>query len=121
MSSFTATAGAAEMVYDTFLVVLAESTEGDTRIEFQRGLTFDAQDEALGMDTYCLCTETGTHYGGVLAWNISGGRLRMSLDEAAAKALRLGTEVSIALRMPSQTIDVVTAGIERVLELPMSR
>jgi hypothetical protein len=120
MSSFTATAGAAEMVYDTFLVVLAETTDGDTRIEFQRGLAFDAQDVALEMDTYCLCTERGTHYGGVRTWNISDGRLRMSLEEAAAKALQLSTDVTIALQMPSETIDIVAAGIERVLELHMS-
>jgi len=100
MSSFNATAGAAEIVHDTLLVVLAERPDGDTRIEFQRGLAFDFQDKALGMDTHCLCTEEGTHYGGVLAWSVSENRLRLSLDPAAAKALRLGSEVSIALQMP---------------------
>jgi len=120
MTSFTATAGAAEMIHDTFLIVMAETTDGGTRIEFQRGLTFDSQDKASGMDTYCLCTEKGTHYGGVLGWSVSENRLRLRLDAAAAKALRLGSDVSIALEMPSQTIDVITAGIERVLEMPMS-
>ena len=120
MTSFVATAGAVETLDDTFLVVLAETEDGDTRIEFQRGLTFDAQDRALGMDTYCLCTETGSHYSGVQSWRVSEGCLHLSLDAAAAKALRLGSEVSVALQLPQKTVDQVTAGIARVLTLPMS-
>ena len=120
MTSFVATAGAVETLDDTFLVVLAETEDGDTRIEFQRGLTFDAQDKALGMDTYCLCTEKGTYYGGAQSWQVSEGCLHLSLNAAAAKALRLDTEVSIALQLPENTVDQVTAGIERVLNLPMS-
>jgi hypothetical protein len=71
-TSFVATAGAVETLDDTFLVVLAETEDGDTRIEFQRGLTVDAQDEALGIDTYCLCSEKGTHDGGVQSWRLAG-------------------------------------------------
>ena len=120
MSSFVATAGTAETLDDTFVVMLAESPHGDVRIEIQRGLAFDAQDKALGMDTYCLCTEAGTHYGGVESWRVDEGSLQMILDEAAAKALRLDCLVSITLQMPDQTIDLIAAGIERALNLPMS-
>ena len=120
MSSFVARAGTAETFDDTFVVVLAETPHGDARIEIQRGLAFDSQDKALGMDTYCLCTEVGTHYGGVESWRVNEGRLQMKLDDAAAKALRLDGLVSITLEMPAQTIDLITASIERALNLPMS-
>ena len=100
--------------------MLAETEEGDARLEFQRGLTFDAQDKALGMDTYGLCTEKGTLYGGAQSWRVSEGCLQLSLTAAAAKALRLDIEVSIALQLPDNMVHQVTAGIERVLNLPMS-
>jgi len=124
MSSFVATAGAAEEFEDleTFVVVLAETLGGDgARLEIQRGLTVDAQDEALGMDTYCLCTQSGaTHYGGVQSWRLSDGFLRISLDDAAASKLGVDREVTIELRLSDQAVHAVTTGIERVLELPQS-
>jgi len=72
------------------------------------------------MDTYCLCTETGTHYGGVQAWRINNGQLRISLSESAAAALRVTRELTVGLRMNAQAVELVTAGIERALGLPRS-
>ena len=124
MSSFVATAGAAEEFEDleTFVVVLAEKPDGDgARLEIQRGLTVDPQDEALGMDTYCLCTQTGaTHYGGVQSWRLSDDCLQIFLDDAAASKLGLDREVTIELRLADQAVQAVIAGIERALEFPRS-
>ena len=72
------------------------------------------------MDTYCLCTEHGTHHGGVQSWRVSEGRLHLSLNAAAANVLRLDSEVSISRQLPKKIVDQVTAGIERALNLPMS-
>ena len=103
MSSFVATAGSAEELedLDTFVVVLAEMPDGDgARLEIQRGLTIDPQDEALGMDTYCLCTQTGaSHYGGIRSWRLEDGCLHTSLDDMAASELGLDPQVTIELRL----------------------
>jgi hypothetical protein len=45
---------------ETFAVVLAEEPDGGERLELQKAFSFDEQDRRLGMDTYCLSTETGT-------------------------------------------------------------
>lgn len=72
------------------------------------------------MDTCCACTEAGTHYGGVRSLEVNEGTLHLSLDDAAAGALHLDSKVSIALRMPAHTVDLVIAGIERTLGMAMS-
>lgn len=124
MSSFVATAGSAEELEDleTFVVVLAEMPDGDgARLEIQRGLTVDPQDEALGENTYCLCTQTGaTYYGGVQSWRLDDGFLLLSLDELAALTLGVDRQVSIELRLTDQALHAVTAGIARALEIPRS-
>lgn len=54
-------------------------------LEIQRAVEFDDQDVELGMDTYCLVLDaSATHYGGVVAWQLVGGRLVFSLDQVAA-------------------------------------
>jgi len=125
MSSFVATAGTAEELEDleTFVVVLAEMPDSDgARLEIQRGLTFDPQDEALGQNTYCLCTQTGaTHYGGVQSWKLDDGLLLNSLEEMAASTLGVEQQVSIELRLSDQALRAVTGGIERALEIPRSQ
>jgi Immunity protein 10 len=119
MMSFVATVGAAQELEDinTFAVILAEHPDGSgCRLEFQIALEFDEQDEEMGMDTYCLCTETGaTHYGGVVSWQIVGSRLEVSLDREAAEELGLDVDLSIELQMPSDMVNAVRAGLQRVL------
>ncbi len=124
MSSFVATAGTAEELEDleTFVVVLAEMLDGDgARLEIQRGLTIDPRDEALGENTYCLCTQTGaTFYGGVQSWRLDNGFLLICLDELAALTLGVDRQVSIELRLTDQALGAVTAGIARALVIPGS-
>jgi hypothetical protein len=68
---------------NSFVVVLAEGRDGrGRRLEIQRALAFDQQDRSLGQDTYCLCTEEGAaHYGGIIDWTLTGGELRVALDD----------------------------------------
>lgn len=117
MSSFVAAAGTAEELeeLEAFVVVLAEMPDGDgARLEIQRGLTFDPQNEALGQNTYCLCTQTGaTHYGGVQSWRLDDGLLLISLDEMAASTLGVDQQVSIELRLSDQALQAVAEGIAR--------
>jgi hypothetical protein len=124
MPSFVATAGSAEEFEDleTFVVVLAEIPDGDgARLEIQRSLTVDPRDEALGEDTYCLCTQTGaTYYGGVQSWRLDDGLLQFSLDESAALTLGVGRLVNIELRLADQALKAVANGIARALEMPRS-
>jgi len=121
---FIATVSAVQELQDveTFLVALAESPDGEGAcLEIQRAFEFDDQDEQLGMDTYCLCTETGaTYYGGVLSWRVEAGLLSISLDESAAAELGIDQNFSIALRLTDSEIDALVEGIERALGFPKS-
>jgi Immunity protein 10 len=90
-TSFDASAVAFERddSLDAQSLVLAEHADGRGRwLEVQRPLHVEAQDLALGLDTYCLVTEEqATHYGGVLAWRIEGTVLHLDLTEEASRAL----------------------------------
>lgn len=87
MLRFRARAVASIEIDDAFCVVLAEDEDGDgdgSVLELQRALSFDEQDRKLGMDTYCICLDGGTHYGGVANWSVTEHRLELHFDEAAA-------------------------------------
>jgi hypothetical protein len=79
------------------LVILDEHS-GDT-LEIQRSLSFDEQDTAAGMDTYCLVLSAGaTHYGGVESWTVRDGLLKLSLSETASAVLQLPADVEFSVR-----------------------
>lgn len=94
MTRFVATAvGYVELTEDedginAAVLVLAEKEKGGLRLELQKALEYDEQDVALGMDTYCLCTERGDCcYGGVKAWRLSADSFEIELDDRAAAIL----------------------------------
>ena len=72
-------------------LVLAEMKDGSgRRLEIQRSLDGGDQDEALSHDTYCLVTaDAATYYGGIRHWQIAASTLGVTLDAAAAQALRV--------------------------------
>ena len=86
---------------NAFAVVFAEREDGGGgRLEIQRALSFDEQDRAEGMDTYCLCISSGaTHYGGVLSWKLTPGVLELTLSPEAAAELGLDELVQVAVQM----------------------
>lgn len=119
MGSFIATAGAFEQIDDqgVYVVVIAEDEFGNgRRLEVQLAIEFDERDKSLGMDTYCLSTETGSsHYGGVTAWSINGNVLRVALEAKAASSLGLGSTLEIQLDMEPEKIKAVVSGLVKVL------
>ena len=119
MMSFIATMGTAEQLDDlnTYAVILSEQCDGTgNRLEIQKALTFDESDRETGMDTYCLCTQTGaTHYGGITSWQMKGNNLELLLNVEAASALGLDTTLSIELRLATNSIEKVLAGLHRLL------
>jgi len=84
-----------ESVNAEVLMITDEGT-GDT-IEIQRALSFDAQDIAKGMDTYCLVRSRATHYGGIVSWVVQSSELSMELSETAAGSMSLPTSVTIPI------------------------
>ena len=116
MRRFRASAVAAVELpeHETFAVVLAEHPDGDGgRLEFQKAFSFDEQDRRLGMDTYCLCTEAGTAYGGVTTWTLTLDALEVRLDERTAEAL--GVEDGFVVDFPRVYLQTLREGLERVL------
>ena len=63
----------------------------------QRAFTFDNQDRALGMDTYCLVRGEATHYGGLDAYELTDSRLQLRFGAAAADALELPAVTDLAI------------------------
>ena len=113
MIEFTASRVAFEEVDGVFIVALAEHGDGDgAHVMFQSGPT-DEQDVALGMDTYCICTDNGAcHYGGIASWRIAGGELEIELDEQAKRVL--GCD-GFRVRIPADDEGAVRDGLERIL------
>ncbi|MFY9773520.1 MAG: Imm10 family immunity protein [Trebonia sp.] len=77
----------------------------------------DPQEIRLGMDTYCLVVDPGqaTHYGGVRECELDGGRLHLRLTEEAAGSLGMPADVTLALDLTPQQVDLLSRGLARVL------
>ncbi|WP_426502817.1 Imm10 family immunity protein [Dactylosporangium sp. McL0621] len=77
----------------------------------------DDQDVRLGMDTYCLVTETqGTAYGCVRELSISDGRMRVLVAEDALVALDLeDAEIVVELAADAESIEVFREYLTRIL------
>lgn len=91
--------------YNVEYVEFAEHADGSGQtLEIQRALEFDEQDVELGQDTYCLVRDaSATCYGGVTAWQFSGGRLTLSLEPAAAQSWARRSSSSRCLRQRSKS------------------
>ncbi len=116
---FSANAVAAEVLQEanTFVVCLAEELDGSgQRLELQRALSFDEQDRGMGMDTYCVATESGaSYYGGVRSWNLEPKLLTLELDVEASTVLGVsGFEVE--LNVSSSEIQKLARGLHWVLD-----
>ena len=119
MDRFKAKAVAATELADlnTLAVVFAANADGSgKRLELQRALSFDESDHELGQDTYCLRTEWGgTHYGGVSSWTLEDDELTISLEEKAARDLRVqGFIVELSLTKAKRA--AILRALHRVLK-----
>jgi hypothetical protein len=102
---------------DTFVCVLAEREDGQgPRLELQRGLSADdEQDRGLGMDTYCLCTETqACHYGGVLSYELKEKTLLIHLDAEASQALDVDEGFAIRLEISAEYLQALAESLPKV-------
>jgi len=117
MRRFKASAVTAVELVDmnTFAVILAEKLDGSgMRLEIQKALSFDEQDQRLGQDTYCVSTDEGaTCYGGVASWALKPDSLEVWLDARAAEAL--GVQHGFVVEFPTETLSILKEGLERVL------
>jgi hypothetical protein len=117
VQTFHAAAVSAEELHDlnTYVAVLAEEPDGEgMRLEIQRAFSFDGQDRALGMDTYCLCTETGAcHYGGVTRWVIHESSVEILLDARASSVLDV--DGGFRVEVPAKYLPTLQEALPRLL------
>ena len=99
------------------MLVLEDEGSSD-RIEIQRALTFDSQDVAQGMDTYCLVRGGAAHYGGIVRWVVHSNELALEFDDAAASTL----DLPIALSIPIDDLgaELLRQHLPRLCLLPRS-
>lgn len=85
-------------------IVLLDVESGDT-IEFQRSLVHDAQDVALGMNTYAIVRGgAAVHYGGLVRFEMQDDVLALELEPDAAAVLGLPNLVELVLDGPAAGI-----------------
>jgi hypothetical protein len=103
--------------HDYDFAAFADRPDGSGRtLEIQRALEFDAQDVELGMDTYCLVLDASVvHYGGVVAWQLAGGRMVLSLDRAAEAEMG---SAHLVVALPAGAEDAVSEMLPRLLAQP---
>lgn len=103
---------------DAFVVGLAEDQEGEgAYLVFQTSLNPpDAQDEATGLDTYCLLDEGGAvQYGGVTRASLENDMLTLALSDEAADELGVENNTgTIALAIPGDETARLAAGLRRI-------
>jgi Immunity protein 10 len=90
------------------IVGLAEHRDGTgLSLVFQRALTFDEQDRAMGTDTFCVSDEWGaTVYGGV-SYTMDGATLKLELSPEATAALRLPPRLELRLNVDEHVLQEV--------------
>jgi Immunity protein 10 len=98
MMAIQASAVFCGQVFDGVIGVLfaADRDGSGVCLELQRALSFDARDQALGQDDYCLRGHTGASvYGGVVRWSVIRGLLEIDISENAAAVLSLDREMRV--------------------------
>jgi hypothetical protein len=93
-------------------LVILDGSSGDV-IEFQRSLTHDAQDVALGQDTYAVVRGEVVHYGGLDRFSAVDGRLALEFDAPAARALDLPQRVEIGIT--EQSMATIVEHLPRIV------
>jgi len=92
--------------------------ERDTKqyLQFQRGHVSDAQDSALGHDTYYVerDDQSNSCYGGVESFDLRTNAIKLKLTDAGSRSLRLERNVLITLDADEQTLDGFSRGLAAV-------
>ena len=100
-----------------WVVGLADD-EFNTRqyLQFQRGHVADAQDKALGLDTYYVerDDQSNSCYGGIEGIDLAANAIALRLDGAGSQSLRLDKNVLITFDSEEQTLDRFRRGLMAV-------
>jgi hypothetical protein len=119
MDEFPVKAVFAGKLEDTnaLVIILAEMPDGSgRRVELQRALSFDEQDRKTGMNTYCVCTDSGaTHYGGVQRYSLDDNLLTIRLSGEAAAELEVEDGFVLTLDAPKSALASLRSALPRVL------
>ena len=103
---------------NAFVIALYDQKEMSMSwIEIQQPLTLNTQDQQLGLDTYCVTTNTGaSHYGGITSCILRGRVLRIEFSQPAGSVLGLGEALECYLLVPMTVITSLRFGLERMLQ-----
>jgi hypothetical protein len=98
-------------------VILADDRIAPTwQLEVQRTLVPDAQDRALGMDTYCVVLPSGASSYGSLEFIEIGETLRLRFLPEAVETLGLpDREIDVPLELPPHELDEFLTGLRSIL------
>lgn len=90
----------------------------DTRryLQFQRGHVSDAQDQALGLDSYYVerDDQSNSCYGGIESIDLGADTIKLKLDDTGSKSLKLDKNVLITFDADQQTLDRFRSGLVAV-------
>ncbi len=98
--------------------VLADQDLAPTwHLEFQRALEPDEQDEALGMDSYCVTPPSGAcAYACLASVLVENGNLHLVFHEDPAQELGLDSaELNFPLGLDADQLDELISGLQSVL------
>ena len=97
-----------------WIVGLADH-ELDTKqyLHFQRGHADDAQDQALGLDTYYVerDDQSTSCYGGIERIDLGTNAIKLRLDDAGSQSLRLDKNVLITFDADEKALDRFRRGL----------
>ena len=118
-NGFTAQKTAAEewQDLDTFIVALGENIDGSGQyFSIQAKMSdYDAQEVALGLDTYSLSNERGASiHGGVLEYRLTSDELVVEFDERTADTLGVARRYQIRLAIDDAAKESLRSGLQRV-------
>jgi hypothetical protein len=89
--------------------------ELDTRqyLQFQRGHVSDAQDQALGHDTYYVerDDQSNSCYGGIESIDLGANAITLRLGDVGSQSLSLDKNVLITFDADEQTLDRFRRGL----------
>jgi hypothetical protein len=107
---------------DAFVIALHGAHGTGEYLELERAHGFDAQDVAMGMDTYCTVTDSGAcAYGGIVACVLGDASLVLEYSEAAATTLGVSARVELPLRLADGDLGKLRAGLRRMFDEDLQR
>lgn len=104
--------------FDGMIAGVAEEADGSGfALHFLRASHFDAEEQALGRDTYCITTNEGNVvYGGVVRWECGPRHLDLELASEAAQTLHVPERFRLLLRADRTSNERFLGGIATILD-----